>query len=367
MGLRKVGKVKTAVFLFLVFSMQLLPASTSPAAFPVVVVLSGDEPVMYTANKIGELLQNAMVVEKDSVFGSLILMRAVGEVIYVGHGTQQGIKVGGNIVSWENFAKEIRYVPSKTIYVAACYSENIAKIAEKNRSNKIIFGFKGLIDVDEAAYITTATITAIKGNAEKAGKLLKELTEIMFGKIVEPWKYKLWLLYETKQIRGIWHVKYDPYLPDVVDYTHPDYYFHYENQINIDDWWEKENSNHNLYTVMVPRRISGWAAEAMMAALFAYVGAHFSGPLGAAAGLIAGRLVGSEILKDEKGVIWYWMKDWTVQKLWWNIYRIEWDWKMGAMCWWHYYGIGVPEFHTGATWPLWYGGNLLGLPEAPGW
>ena len=62
-----------------------------------------------------------------------------------------------------------------------------------------------------------------------------------------------------------------------------------------------------------------------------------------------------------------WMKDWTVKKLWWNIYRIEWDWKMGAMCWWHYYGIGVPECHTGVTWPLWYGGYLLGLPEAPGW
>jgi len=49
--------------------------------------------------------------------------------------------------------------------------------------------------------------------------------------------------------------------------------------------------------------------QAMMAALFAYVGTHFSGPLGAvigaAAGIIAGYLVGSEILKDEKGVIWY--------------------------------------------------------------
>lgn len=56
-----------------------------------------------------------------------------------------------------------------------------------------------------------------------------------------------------------------------------------------------------------------------------------------------------------------------MKKLWWNIYRIEWDWKMGAMCWWHYYGIGVPGRHAGVTWPLWYGGYLLGLPEALGW
>ncbi|MHA1583547.1 MAG: hypothetical protein ACTSYM_13760 [Candidatus Baldrarchaeia archaeon] len=100
--------------------------------------------------------------------------------------------------------------------------------------------------------IPPTIITAVKGNVEKTPKkLLKELTEIMVGKIVEPWKYKLWLLYETKLIRGIWHVKYDPYLPDVVGYTHPDYYVHYENQINIDDWWEKENSDHDFYTAMV--------------------------------------------------------------------------------------------------------------------
>jgi len=360
-------KLKVPVIVLIVLSMTLIPALTSPITSPVIVVLSGDEPIIYTANKISELLQKAIIVKKNNIFENLILMRAVGEVIYVGHGTQQGIKIRSNVVSWEKFAKEIHHVPSKTIYVAACYSENLAKIEK----TKMVFGFKGLVDVDEAAYLTTATMAATKGDVEKAGKLLRELTQIMIGKIVEPWKYKLWLLYETKQIRGIWHVKYDPYLPDVVDYTHPDYYVHYKDQINIDDWWEKENSDHNFYTAMVPRSISGWAAEAMMAALFAYVGAHFGGPLGAAicaaAGIIVGYLAGDQILKDEKGVIWYWMKDWTVKKLWWNIYRIEWDWKMGAMCWWHYYGIGVPECHTGVTWPLWYGGNLLGLPEAPGW
>lgn len=71
----------------------------------------------------------------------------------------------------------------------------------------------------------------------------------------------------------------------MVDYTHPDYYDHY--QINLDDWWEKENDDHNFYTVMVPRDISGWATEAMMAmmaALGAYIGVHFGGPLGAALG-----------------------------------------------------------------------------------
>ncbi|MHA1722843.1 MAG: hypothetical protein ACTSXW_07190 [Candidatus Baldrarchaeia archaeon] len=72
--------------------------------------------------------------EEGSIFGTLILMRAVGEVIYVGRGTQQGIKVRDDIVNWESFAEELKNTASKTIYVAVCYSENIAKIAEKNSS-----------------------------------------------------------------------------------------------------------------------------------------------------------------------------------------------------------------------------------------
>ncbi|MHA1583415.1 MAG: hypothetical protein ACTSYM_13085 [Candidatus Baldrarchaeia archaeon] len=183
-------KLKITTIVLIVLSMTLIPALTSPVASPVIVVLSGDEPVMYTANKIGELLQNAMIVEKNSMFGTLILMRAVGEVIYVGHGTQQGIKVGGNIVGWENFAKEIRHIPSKTIYVAACYSENLAKIAEKKGLSKLIFGFRGLVDADEAAYITTATIFAMMGNVEKTIKLLNEFIQLTIEKINQPWKYK---------------------------------------------------------------------------------------------------------------------------------------------------------------------------------
>jgi len=358
MGLRKVGKLKMTVFLFLVFSMQLLPALTSPAAFPVVVVLSGDEPVMYTANKIGELLQNAMVVEKDSVFGTLILMRTVGEVIYVGHGTQQGIKVGGNIVSWENFAKEIRYVPSKTIYVAACYSENLAKIVEKKGLSKLIFGFKGLVDVDEATYKTTATIAAAKGDVERAQKLLRELTEIMIGKIVEPWKYKLWLLYETKQIRGIWHVKYYPYRSGYVKYTHPDNYIHYD--IPVDGWWEKGDPSY-LYVVHIPPSAVALGAAALAAAIGEYVGGHFGALLGAILAAVL-ESQGQGIVGDENGEGWLWIKDYTIS--WWVFQRF--DFKIGGMCWCH---AEIFPWWPGYTWwPLWYGWMpYLGLSEAPGW
>jgi len=288
-------------------------------------------------------------------------MRAVGEVIYVRHGTQQGIKVKGNIISWENFAKEIHRFPSKTIYVAACYSENLAKIAEKNRSNKIIFGFKGLVDVDEAAYITTATITATKGDMEKAQKLLKELTEIMFGKIIEPWKYKLWLLYETKQIRGIWHVKCYPYRPGYVKYTHPDNYIHYD--IPVDGWWEKGDPSY-LAVVHIPP----WAVALSAAALGALLGEMFGGHLAAAIGAVlavAFEIAGVSYMSDENGEGWFWIKDYKQYKLWGVPYAIQFDWKLGGVCWIRTYQVLI---YQPVSWPLWYGWMpYLGLSEAPGW
>jgi len=110
-------------------------------------------------------------------------MRALGEVIYVGHGTQQGIKVRDDIVNWESFTEELKNAASKTIYVAVCYSENLVQIAEKTGLNKVIFGFRGLVDVDEAAYITTATIFAMMGNVEKTIELLNEFISSQLKKI----------------------------------------------------------------------------------------------------------------------------------------------------------------------------------------
>ncbi|MHA1722839.1 MAG: hypothetical protein ACTSXW_07170 [Candidatus Baldrarchaeia archaeon] len=78
-------KLKVPVIVLIVLSMTLIPALTSPITSSVIVVLSRNEPVIYTANKISKLLQNAIIVEKDTILEDLILMITVGEVIYVGH------------------------------------------------------------------------------------------------------------------------------------------------------------------------------------------------------------------------------------------------------------------------------------------
>lgn len=372
-------KLEVPVIVLIVLSMTLIPALTSPITSPVIVVLSGDEPVIYTANKISELLQNAIIVKKNNIFENLILMRAVGEVIYVGHGTQQGIKVGGNIVSWENFAKEIHRFPSKTIYVAACYSENLAKIVEKKGLSKLIFGFKGLVDVDEAAYITTAIITVTKGNIEKTGELLKELTKIMFGKITEPWKYKLWLL-AAHDVRGIWWVYWREYSyywsSPKVEYTHPNTYKsvdpnHYYN-IGIEDDAVIEGDNflahHIPKSAIDEADIASKLAGPLMAlaiALAALVGWIPAGAFAAALAALAAFICATmsvtlnDLLRDESGSGWVYAKDITTIKLGWVPLYAQGDFKFGKSWWcraiWYY-----PRMDPVMI-PLWYGGRDLGI------
>jgi len=150
-----------------------------------------------------------------------------------------------------------------------------------------------------------------KRRHRKTGELLKELTEIMFGKIIEPWKYKLWLLYETKQIRGIWHVKYYPYRPRYVKYTHPDNYIHYD--ISVDGWWEKGDPSY-LAVVHIPP----WAVALSAAALGALLGEMFGGHLAAAIGAVlavAFEIAGVSYMSDENGEGWFWAKDYKQYKL----------------------------------------------------
>ena len=57
-------------------------------------------------------------------------------------GTEDGIQLGKNILTWEKFGLMLETSPIKTFYLASCYSDRV-----KPYTSKQVFGFQGEIDV----------------------------------------------------------------------------------------------------------------------------------------------------------------------------------------------------------------------------
>lgn len=247
--------VKAAIVVAVIFfSIQFVTPLTTPITSPVIVTLSSDQQASYTANKVNQLLNGkAFVVSSSDPIGNLfILQRAVGEVIYVGHGTPREVKVGESLMSWETFAeRNLMTLQSQQVYIAACYSSKASDIlAQKYGHSNVVMSFKGLVDTDEAAYLVTSAIAITEGDISAAKTMIGELCQVMTGKVLTPEKYNHWLLsfnvdddgggtgYSNgwsgnayyQWVRSLYFVKYGGYPSSSniqVAYTHPDVYRYY--------------------------------------------------------------------------------------------------------------------------------------------
>jgi len=175
---------------------------SAPIMAPVIVIAGNGSSVAYTASKLKDLLPNAILVNYGDFWCNYLAQRVYGDLIFVGHGTLDGFYFDEVLISWKQIANEIGRLPANRIYFAACYSDQLEKYL-RNRK-KIIYVFKGLVDVDEAAYIIASVIYWLKGQVANSKKILENLIEVMIGKIIDPWKYNLQFLYEIKKWRDIW-------------------------------------------------------------------------------------------------------------------------------------------------------------------
>jgi len=366
----------TILVVFLCYSMTILPVLTSPITSSIVVLLSRNEATTYTAGKISDLLEDTIIVGTQSVWDNLLLIRSAGEVIYVGHGTKQGIRIGANLVDWGKFAREAHYVPAKT-YVAACYSERAAEVGGTSGSSRVFFGFRGFVDVDEAAYTTVARIAAARGNVGRARGLLQELTMTMIGKILEPEKHKLWLL-AAHDVRDIWWVYWKEYQSYelYVEYTHPNTYssvdasHYYDIGVQEDVILEGNNfiAHHipkDTLSLISSGIAVGGALLTFAAALAAYLGwipepvSKLADLLIAFIGviLVAMGLTADELFADESDSGWEYAKDTLVIFLLGVPIYVQWDYKIGKSWW-----CRIVWATAYWTWfPLWYCDRNLGL------
>jgi hypothetical protein len=238
-----------------VFSMQFLPALLSPINSPVIVTLSEDQAVTYTAAKTNELLggQAAIISADDAVARALILPRAAGAVIFVGHGSPESVEVGSSMVSWEAFADSyLVSTQSNQIYLAACYSaEASEELTQRYGYSNVVVSFKGCVDADFAAYYISATLDGIAGNYKESIGLLKELSSVMFGKILRPEEYDHYVL-TSAWVDGIYFTEYNtPYGATHYFYTHPDWGYY---GLNYNSQWST-NPGQGLAVSHIPASV----------------------------------------------------------------------------------------------------------------
>lgn len=371
---------KRIILAIMLLSIPIIQAQTSPILTPVVVMFGGSHAVSYTTNKLLELNPSAIKLDYKRFSNSLIKYRIMGDLIIVGHGSPNGLYVDKKVVSWKELGSLLKDTTAPRIYIASCYSSEITRYIDIK--NRFVYTFVGLVDVDEASYLISSMVYRIRGNMEKANKIIWKLMEIMIGKILYPWKYYLeTLAIDPGQggggayyVRGIWWVYWKDYQsgPIHVKYTHPNTYWWvdsshwYDIDLNEDRLISGDNFEaHHIPKSTLDQYTLSAIASGLASIIIALIG--FLGWIGAAIaaalsiilaiiGLALGVFI-DNVVRDEAGGGWEYIKDLVVHKFLGVVTSVEFDYKIGSSMWFKL--ILYPGFSQAI--PLWYGGKDLGL------
>jgi hypothetical protein len=172
--------VITGVF---VLSLVVVPLSIGfyfPITYPIVLQFGNDQTLDSTARTLSSNIEHSKIVHV-SMAGELdnIERKACQAIFYVGHGTEEGLKLGNELISWSKFSELIASTSSKEHYFAACYSSGVQV------ESKTGLGFNGLVDADLAA-LAILTYYHWPRNQTKGTAFLKELWLTGISRLTQP-------------------------------------------------------------------------------------------------------------------------------------------------------------------------------------
>ena len=114
------------MFVVLALSLSVIPVITSPIGSPLIIVLNNDEPVMYTTNKISELLDyTPIIVPMESIQEKfLISLAEIAAGMFLGYFLRDEQNAGWIIYkdwssSWISFAINLKI--GKAMWVRYIY------------------------------------------------------------------------------------------------------------------------------------------------------------------------------------------------------------------------------------------------------
>ena len=327
--------------------------------------MGGDEAVDHAVLELQTLAPSVEVrtiASWNDLLDSVAAMR--GTLILIGHGVPDGLELSTTIVPWTTLGDKLREGPHHTVLVLACYSGALGPYLSAKR----FLGFRGLVDVDEAAYLAAGVLHALRGDRERSDRLTKDLVEVMGDKAAGRSSHPLLTLthtgYATKLIRGIWHVRVNPYYQANVRYTHPDTYIHYHD-IGIEWSGTLGSLEQNLLAGHIPKsRLDSISDIYSLAFILSspFVGLVVRALLTTGFGALVGAIIAAfgwylhtivEKIRDESSSGWVWIQNrWQA---WWGEGM---DIKTGSLMW---FRMTFLFGQLLVPYALWYGGTDLGI------
>ncbi len=154
-------------------------ALSAPVTNTIIVTFDKTQAETAAITVLQEEIPNAIVVEFDGLQYNSLKMRAIGPMIYVGHGSDQGIQDGRSIVSAERMSYEMQSCPSSKIIILACDSAEIAAQDKLGRA----YGFGSVVDAELAALEAVIRLNVFQLHIDSAFEALERYLNVAEKKV----------------------------------------------------------------------------------------------------------------------------------------------------------------------------------------
>jgi hypothetical protein len=167
MAEKKICITLIALVLVLPVSICWFTADSLPMQGPIVLQLDSSRVVRDGATQIEHYIDDARILPVHNHFElSRVLSKAVGQIFYIGHGSEEGLVVSREIVSWTSIQNLVDNSRAKEHYFAACFFQ-----FNQKPDGKVVMGFDGIIDVDVATILVAAVSYCIHNQFGKLDAL----------------------------------------------------------------------------------------------------------------------------------------------------------------------------------------------------
>ncbi len=173
-------KALTLIVFFIISGIALasLQKIQIPDSTPLIVEFGDSTEEKAAVSEIRTLLPHTKIVKFSSNTMSEALRFAIGPVIFVGHGSSEGIMTTNGLISWKEMSSIFSFSKSNQQFILSCDSEYGVEIAKKQGINMI--GIPGKVDAIIGADVVSFAILRGYRLEENANIALARLKERAF-------------------------------------------------------------------------------------------------------------------------------------------------------------------------------------------